>query len=191
MAITERSVEVHLAEKAALALTGLLLPVAVELLLTLGGRPLPWAMPLAGSLALAVGGFLLPDAMVRSEAAKRRAAFRHALGAFLDLVHLLLAGGAGVEGALADAAKVGHGWAFQQLGRALDIARLTRTSPGRPWDSSVTNWRSMSSPSSPPHSPWPALKAPKSAPRSPPRPPRCATKEAARPRPRPTRQPNG
>ncbi|MEU0924575.1 type II secretion system F family protein [Streptomyces malaysiensis] len=132
LAITERTVEVQLAEKAALALTGLLLPAAVELLLTLGGRPLPWTMPLAGALALAVGGFLLPDIMVRSEATKRRAAFRHALGAFLNLVHLLLAGGAGVEGALADAARVGHGWAFQQLVRALDIARLTRTSPWEP-----------------------------------------------------------
>ncbi|WP_257231868.1 type II secretion system F family protein [Streptomyces sp. Rer75] len=112
-----------------MALTGLLLPAVVELLLTLGGRPLPWTMPLAGALAFAVGGFLLPDAMVRSEAAKRRAAFRHALSAFLNLVHLLLAGGAGVDGALADAARVGHGWAFQHLGRALDLARLTRTSP--------------------------------------------------------------
>ncbi|GAA2348770.1 type II secretion system F family protein [Streptomyces violaceusniger] len=129
LAITERSAEVHLAEKAALALTGLLLPTVIELLLALGDRPLPWTMPLAGALALAVGGFLLPDAMVRSEAAKRRTAFRHALGAFLNLVHLLLAGGSGVDGALTDAAGAGHGWAFQQLSRALDLARLTRTSP--------------------------------------------------------------
>ncbi|MGW7514142.1 type II secretion system F family protein [Streptomyces sp. NPDC054796] len=129
LAITERSAEVHLAEKAALALTGLLLPAAFELVLALDDRPLPWMMPLAGSLLLATGGFLLPDATVRTKAAKRRRAFRHALGAYLNLVHLLLAGGAGVDGALNDAARVGHGWAFQQISHALDIARLTRTSP--------------------------------------------------------------
>lgn len=129
LAITGRSLEVHLAEKAALALTGLLLPAVIELGLALGGRPLPWPIPLGGSLALATAGFLLPDATVRSQAATRRADFRHALGAYLNLVTLLLAGGAGVEGALHDACRVGQGWAFQQLRRALETARLTRTSP--------------------------------------------------------------
>lgn len=129
LAIAERSPDGHLAEKAVLAVLGLLLPGSVELLLVLGGRPLPWQMPLAGSLALAVGGFLLPDLTVRKEAQRRRAAFRHALGAYLNLIHVLLAGGAGVEGALADAAAIGQGWSFRQLRRALETARLTRTSP--------------------------------------------------------------
>ncbi|MEV7393942.1 type II secretion system F family protein [Streptomyces sp. NPDC091215] len=129
LAITERSAETHLAEKAALALTGLLLPAAVGVLLTLGGRPLPWPVPLGGCLALAVGGFLLPDATVRVEAERRREAFRHALGAYLNLLHVLLAGGAGVDGALTDAAGIGQGWSFRQLRRALNTARLTRTSP--------------------------------------------------------------
>lgn len=129
LAITGRSVEVHLAEKAALALTGILLPPLVQLALALAGRALPWAMPLGTSLALAAAGFLLPDATLRGQAAKRRSDFRHALAAYLNLVHLLLAGGAGVEGALHDACSVGRGWAFQQLRRALETARLTRTSP--------------------------------------------------------------
>ncbi|MFK0111645.1 type II secretion protein F [Streptomyces sp. NPDC091217] len=129
LAIAERSVETHLAEKAALALTGLLLPAAVGALLTLGGRPLPWPVPLGGCLALAVGGFLLPDATVRVEAERRREAFRHALGAYLNLIHVLLAGGAGVDGALVDAARIGQGWSFRQLRRALNTARLTCTSP--------------------------------------------------------------
>ncbi|MFF1676117.1 type II secretion system F family protein [Streptomyces sp. NPDC058256] len=129
LAIAGRSAEALLAEKAALVLTGLLLPAVVELLLALGGRPLPWAVPLAGALGLAAGGFLLPDVTVRAEAERRRAAFRHALSAYLNLIHLQLAGGAGVEGALSDAAAVGRGWSFQQLRRALNTARLTRTSP--------------------------------------------------------------
>ncbi|MEU6260190.1 type II secretion system F family protein [Streptomyces sp. NPDC047043] len=132
LAITERSSETHLAEKAALALTGLLLPGAVGTLLALGGRALPWPVPLGGTLVFAVSGFLLPDVTVRAEAERRRDAFRHALGAYLNLIHVLLAGGAGVDGALNDAAGIGHGWPFQQLRRALNTARLTRTSPWTP-----------------------------------------------------------
>ncbi|WP_329555231.1 type II secretion system F family protein [Streptomyces sp. NBC_00696] len=129
LAIVERSPETHLAEKAVLALVGLLLPTVVGVLLTLGGRPLPWPVPLGVSLVLAIAGFFLPDATVRAEADRRRDAFRHALGAYLNLVHVLLAGGAGIEGALTDAADIGQGWSFQQLRRALNTARLTRTSP--------------------------------------------------------------
>ncbi|MDQ0772955.1 tight adherence protein C [Streptomyces aurantiacus] len=129
LAIVGRSLETHLAEKAALGITGLLLPAAVELVLTLGGRPLPWGIPLGGALLLAVGGFLLPDMTVRAEAERRRTAFRHALSAYLNLIHILLAGGAGVDGALTDAAGIGQGWSFQQLRRALNTARLTRMSP--------------------------------------------------------------
>jgi len=124
-----RSPDTHLAEKAAAAVTGLLLPELMETALLLSGRPLPWAAPAGLSLACAVGGFLLPDLSVRSEAEKRRTAFRHALSSYLNLIHILLAGGAGVEAALHDAADTGQGWAFQQLRRALTTAHLTRTSP--------------------------------------------------------------
>lgn len=129
LAVVERPVEVHLAEKAALAVVGLLLPAAVGLLLALGGRRLPWPLPAGVCVVLAVGGFVLPDATVRTAAARRRADFRHALSAYLDLVTLMLAAGAGVEAALHDAAGIGHGWAFDRLRRALELARLTRTSP--------------------------------------------------------------
>jgi Flp pilus assembly protein TadB len=63
------------------------------------------------------------------EASRRRAAFRHALSAYLNLVRILLAGGAGVDGALSDAAAAGEGWAFGHISRALTVARLTRTTP--------------------------------------------------------------
>jgi tight adherence protein C len=129
LAVTGRSVEVHLAEKAALTLTGLLLPTAVEVLLALGGRAMPWLVPLAGSVLLAVLGFLLPDTTVHAKAAQRRSAFRHALSAYLNLIHILLTGGAGVDGALSDAVSVGQGWSFHQLRRALTTARVTRATP--------------------------------------------------------------
>lgn len=129
LAITGRATDTHLADKAALALAGLLLPVTLELVLTLGGRPLPWMMSLLSSLGMAVVGFVIPDLVVRAEAARRRATFRHSLSAFLDLIDIFLAGGAGVDGALSDAVAIGRGWSFTQLRRALNTARLTKTTP--------------------------------------------------------------
>lgn len=129
LAVTGKDVKHHLAEKATLALTGLLLPLLVELVLVFGGLSLSWKMPVLAGLLLAVGGFLLPDLAVRQEAERRRANFRHALSAYLNLIRVLLAGGAGVDGALSDAVGIGRGWAFQQLRRALNTARITRTTP--------------------------------------------------------------
>ncbi|MFE0104482.1 type II secretion system F family protein [Streptomyces sp. NPDC059009] len=129
LVITERGADTYLAEKAALALTGFLVPSAVQCLLVAAGRPLPWPLPVGVSLTLAVCGFLAPDAAVRADAAQRRSAFRHALSAYLNLIHILLAGGSGVDGALTDAATIGRGWAFAHLRRALATARITRTSP--------------------------------------------------------------
>ena len=129
LTVIGKSVEQHLAEKATLALTGLLLPLIVELLLVLADVGLSWEVPAITGVLLAVGGFVLPDITVRQEAERRRSAFRHALSAYLNLIRVLLAGGAGVDGALFDAVGVGRGWAFQHLRRALVTARLTRTTP--------------------------------------------------------------
>ncbi|MFJ8927633.1 type II secretion system F family protein [Streptomyces sp. NPDC102364] len=129
LSVVGRPVETYLGEKAALTLVGLCLPTAAELILTVGGHPLPWKIPLGGALILATGGFLLPDVGVRAPAERRRAAFRHALSVYLNLIHILLAGGAGVEGALTDAAEIGHGQPFQRIRSALNTASLTRTSP--------------------------------------------------------------
>jgi tight adherence protein C len=129
LAIIGKSIEHHLAEKATLAVTGLLLPVVVELLLVLAGVGGSWGVPAISGVLLAVGGFVLPDITVRQEAKRHRSTFRHALSAYLNLIRVLLAGGAGVDGALFDAVGIGRGWAFQHLHRALVTARLTRTTP--------------------------------------------------------------
>jgi hypothetical protein len=129
LAVIGRPVATHLAEKATLAITGLLLPVLLQLLLTLAGMSLGFQFPIIAGLVLAAAGFVLPDLQARAEAEKLRAAFRHALSSFLDLVWITLAGGAGVDSALHDSATIGRGWAFAQIQRALDTARLTRTTP--------------------------------------------------------------
>jgi len=129
LAVIGKSTQHHLAEKATLALTGLLLPLLVELMLVLGGIGLSWEVPTVAGFVLAAAGFLLPDVVARQEAERRRATFRHALSAYLNLIRVLLAGGAGVDGALSDAVNIGRGWAFHQLRQALTIAHITRTTP--------------------------------------------------------------
>jgi hypothetical protein len=74
LAVIGKSSEYHLAEKATLAITGLLLPVALETLFVLAGVAFPWAIPLIASIVLALGGFLFPDVNVRQEAERRRPA---------------------------------------------------------------------------------------------------------------------
>jgi tight adherence protein C len=129
LAVLDRSPHDHLATKAGLALAGLLLPSCVAATLGLLGVTVDARIPILVAAGCALVGFLAPDHRVRHQAARRRADFRHALSAFLDLVVISLAGGAGVDSALTDAASAGHGWAFTHLHRALDAARLTRITP--------------------------------------------------------------
>jgi Flp pilus assembly protein TadB len=129
LATLGRSAEAHLAEKATAGLAGLLFPSVVGLAFAAGGRPLPWAVPAAVALLLGTVGFVLPDLTVKAEADRQRRAFRHALSAYLSLIQVLLAGGAGVETALTDAAAIGNGWPFAAVRRALRTARETRISP--------------------------------------------------------------
>lgn len=129
LAVLGRDVDTHLAEKATLTILGLITPTLFAFLLALLGAPLDPVMPVLLAAAGAALGFLTPDLRVRADARRRRADFRQALSAYLDLVVVSLAGGSGVDGALTDAVSVGHGWAFTQLRRALDVARLTRIPP--------------------------------------------------------------
>ena len=129
LAILDRSPERHLAEKVTLCLVGLLLAPTFAALLALGGAHLSLALPLWAALVLAAVGFVVPDLGIHADANRRRRDFRHALSSFLDLVVVALAGGGGVESALADAAGVGAGWPFAYLRRALDQSRLAREAP--------------------------------------------------------------
>jgi tight adherence protein C len=119
----------HALDKLIGAIAGLLGPtLAITGLRTVGLR-LPGAAPIALSVMCAAAGFLLPDLALRDRAERRRHGFRHALSAYLDLVNILLAGGAGIETALFAAADAGDGWGFTQIRHALDRARNTGQSP--------------------------------------------------------------
>jgi tight adherence protein C len=132
LTVLGRSPDAHAAEKAAAAVVGVTLVPAVSLLFTLAGITVGWGVPLGGSILIGAAGFVTPDLGVWSDARRARADARYALSAFLDLTVIGLAGGGGVEQALADAAASGTGPTFTRLRRALDTARLTRVAPWGP-----------------------------------------------------------
>lgn len=119
-----RSPEEHVARHVVMFTVGLLWAPATVGLMALGGVGVSWVLPVWVSLVFALVALVLPTLAVRSEAAERRRSFRHALGCFLDLVAVRLAGGAGVDSALAGSAAAGEGWAFSELRHALTGARL-------------------------------------------------------------------
>ena len=126
-----RPVQAPLAEQATPAVVGLARPVVFAALLALAGVDLGWASPALAGVGLAGAGLVVPIWTLRSAATEHRAGYRHALSAYLDLVTVALAGGAGIEEAMTDAAAVGAGAAFVELRQALTDARLTRTPPWR------------------------------------------------------------
>ncbi|GAA3393360.1 secretion system protein [Cryptosporangium minutisporangium] len=131
LAVLGRPSQLHLAEQAATAVAGLFLPPLVAGLTALVGLRWGWTLPVWVAVALAAGGFLLPDLAIHAEAGRRRAEFRHALSSYLDLVVISLAGGAGVQAALHSSAQIGTGWANTRIRDALQEAALT---PGlTPW----------------------------------------------------------
>lgn len=127
--VVGRSVEQHLLGKLTLSVAGAGLVVGVALAAWAGGVAVPPSVAVPGALGSATAGFLLPDLRLREQAARRRRGFTFALSAYLDLVHVVLAAGAGVETALLEAADAGHGWAFARLRAGLRRARLSGVAP--------------------------------------------------------------
>lgn len=124
-----RSIEEHFGQKALLSLLGFALAPLTTTVMAVGGVSVPFTVPVLASLALGVVFFFVPDLLLRTEAEGRRREFRHSLGSFLDLVVISLAGGAGVDSALRDAASIGQGWSFTQLRSALQVTALTGETP--------------------------------------------------------------
>lgn len=73
-------------------------------------------------------GYLQPISATTKKAKKLRRDMSAALAAYLDLVSVLLAGGAGMETALLAASNAGDGWCFEEFRLALARARSSRRS---------------------------------------------------------------
>lgn len=78
------------------------------------------------ALGAGAGLFVLPDLEARREAAGARRDFRAALGSFLDLVALEMAGSAAPAEALPSAARIGAGWPMALLRDTLYRASLSK-----------------------------------------------------------------
>ncbi|CAB4884885.1 unannotated protein [freshwater metagenome] len=129
LAVMEQPTEQFVVSKitTAIALCGIV--IALGTALAVAGSPLPVGLLFVLVCAALGVGFFVPDITLRAQARARRAGFRHALSSYLDLVNVLLAGGAGIETSLEAAADAGDGWAFTQIRNALLRSRTMRQSP--------------------------------------------------------------
>jgi tight adherence protein C len=129
LALADKSFESFLASKALLALLGVLLGPILLVLAAAAGVHVGFEIPVWFGLLLGAMFFFLPDLEVKQKADQRRKDFRHAVGAFLDLVGMNLAGGRGVPEALMSASELGGGWSMSRIRDALANARITGHTP--------------------------------------------------------------
>jgi Flp pilus assembly protein TadB len=129
LALVGKSFESYLATKVLLGFFGLLIVPLFFGLLGVAGLRVPVVIPVWLALALAVIFFFLPDLELKQKAEAYRRDFRHAVGAFLDLVAMNLAGGRGVPEALMAASEIGGGWALWRIRDALANARISGHTP--------------------------------------------------------------
>ncbi|MDH6575163.1 hypothetical protein [Kitasatospora sp. MAP5-34] len=131
LALIGRTPARFMAHKLLFALIGLLLPGYASAMAVLTGAALPVAVPLAAGPALAVLGWLVPDAIVSGEAKEAKAEYLHGIAAYLELVALERAADLGPAEALRRAAAVGRGTVFRRIRDALERAATDRLPP---WD---------------------------------------------------------
>ena len=129
LSLTGKSFESYLAGKILLALFGLIFVPILAIMAGLAGIRFSVVIPVWIGLIAAGLFFLLPDLELKQKATARRRDFRHAVGSFLDLVAMNLAGGRGVPEALMAAGDIGSGWAMWRIRDALTNARITGQTP--------------------------------------------------------------
>jgi hypothetical protein len=129
LSLAGKSFENYLATKVLLGFFGLLITPVLFFLLGMLGLHLPIIIPVWIALATAVVFFFLPDLEIKQKADQRRKDFRHAIGAFLDLVAMSLAGGRGVPEALMSASEISGEWAMGLIRDTLANARITGHTP--------------------------------------------------------------
>ena len=129
LSLIGKSFENYLATKVLLALLGFLAGPVFLLGMSAAGFHVSLVLPVWFGAALAAVFFFLPDLEVKQKADARRRDFRHAIGAFLDLVSMNLSGGRGVPEALMAASEIGSGWALWRIRDALANARISGQTP--------------------------------------------------------------
>jgi len=129
LSLVGKSFENYLATKILLAVFGFIFAPLLLVVAAAAGFKIPFVIPVWVGLVMALAFFVLPDLELRQEVAQRRRDFRHAVGAFLDLVAMNLSGGRGIPEALMAASEIGSGWAMWRIRDALINARITGQTP--------------------------------------------------------------
>lgn len=131
LAITGRTLEEHFAAMVATAAGGLLLPGLLGLFAATVGIGIGFVIPLVAGVVCAALAIVAGQQKLHADADAKRVELRRALGTYLDLVHMSLAGGRGVPEALPTSADIGTGWAFELIGDTISRARRTGDTPWR------------------------------------------------------------
>ncbi|EGD43990.1 putative integral membrane protein [Nocardioidaceae bacterium Broad-1] len=116
-------------DKLLYGIVGLLIPPMLTMFFRVLGFDLPYAIPLIGSIGLAVVMFFLPNYNAVDDAKRARLEFTRALGAYIDLVALERNNGSGVRQAMEAAAEVGDSWVFTRLTEELARSRWSGVPP--------------------------------------------------------------
>ncbi len=123
----ERTPERHVGVLLAASLIGLVTPTLLVAAIGFAGIDEPVNLLVPGVVGVIAAGLapLLVHARAMERAADLHLTLRHQLSAFVDMVTMLLAGNAGHEGALAQAAQAGDGRLFRELRRRMREAGAT------------------------------------------------------------------
>lgn len=128
LAVLDRTMESFALERLVCSALGAMVPILCGLLIGWSGGGIPMSLVVLAVPLTSTGGAYLPLVTTRRSARTARRDFRTSFSAYLDLVSIMLAGGAGAETALIAAARVGSGRTFTVITRCLDVARSTRRS---------------------------------------------------------------
>jgi len=101
--------------------------VSVVLLHAQGVSPSP-VITVLGIIGAPIAAWMMTISQLKTMATKFQRDMDLSVAVFLDLINVLLAGGAGVETAMVAAAGAGAGWGFEQLRTAMARAQSSRRS---------------------------------------------------------------
>lgn len=132
LAVLGKARHVLLGEKVLAAVMGFFLAPFFMWILGLAGISLPVVVPVLLALVFTLGGWILPDLLLKGQAQEAREDFARSASAYLDLLSIGRISGMMANEALASSAQISDNWAFQRINQALNRARW---SGARPWDS--------------------------------------------------------
>lgn len=126
LALLGRSPERHAVTQLTSTALATTAAIAIVSVLSVVGVAVSALTALAGVVLAGLTGWLLPDRRLRRDARRARTRWTHALTVYVDIIGISLAGGAGVEDAMIDAATIGSGPELGQLAATLAEAQTRR-----------------------------------------------------------------